>query len=196
MPSYSQDGRPLAIELRCLEASLDESSEMIAGAEGTVAAVAWSPDGTWLASGDAAGRVRLHRPGAAGMSAVGIGSHEGAIWSLAVSPDGQRLASAGADGRVRIAGEVAVLRAELEASRPAMAQQIASKLLGREVKPLVLPLDALVPTLTQFGISANVAGLYREMNEGLGKGLVVFEGKGKAVRGEVTLERVLAPALG
>jgi len=90
------------IELRCLEASLDESSEMIAGAEGTVAAVAWSPDGTWLASGDAAGRVRLHRPGAAGMSAVGIGSHEGAIWSLAVSPDGQRLASAGADGRVRI----------------------------------------------------------------------------------------------
>jgi len=76
------------------------------------------------------------------------------------------------------------------------AAAIASKLLGREVKPLVLPLDALVPTLTQFGISANVAGLYREMNEGLGKGLVVFEGKGKAVRGEVTLDRVLAPALG
>jgi uncharacterized protein YbjT (DUF2867 family) len=76
------------------------------------------------------------------------------------------------------------------------AAAIASKLLGREVKPLVLPLDALVPTLTQFGISANVAGLYREMNEGLGKGLVVFEGKGKAVRGEVTLDRVLAAALG
>jgi eukaryotic-like serine/threonine-protein kinase len=90
------------LELRCLEASLDEASEMIAGAEGTVAAVAWSPDGTWLAVGDAAGQVRLHRPGAAGMSAVGIGNHEGAIWSLAVSPDGQRLASAGADGRVRI----------------------------------------------------------------------------------------------
>ena len=71
-----------------------------------------------------------------------------------------------------------------------------SKALGREVKPLVLPLDAMVPTLTQYGFSANVAGLYREMTEGLGKGLVTFEGKGKAVRGKVTLEEVLGPALG
>jgi uncharacterized protein YbjT (DUF2867 family) len=76
------------------------------------------------------------------------------------------------------------------------AAAFASKALGREVKPLVLPIDAMVPTLTQYGISANVAGLYREMTEGLGKGLVVFEGKGKAVRGETTLDRVLAPALG
>ena len=90
------------IEVRCLAASLDEAREMIPGGEGTVAAVAWSPDGTWLAAGDAAGHVRLHRPGAEGMSAVVVGSHEGAIWSLAVSPDGQLLASAGADGRVRI----------------------------------------------------------------------------------------------
>lgn len=75
------------------------------------------------------------------------------------------------------------------------AAAFATKTLGREVKPLVLPLDAMVPTLTQYGISANVAGLYREMTEGLGKGLVAFEGKGKAVRGEVTLEDVLGPAL-
>lgn len=75
------------------------------------------------------------------------------------------------------------------------AAAIAGKLLGREVKPLVLPLDAMVPTLTQFGLSANVAGLYREMTEGMGKGLVTFEGKGRAVRGKVTLEEVLAPAL-
>jgi uncharacterized protein YbjT (DUF2867 family) len=75
------------------------------------------------------------------------------------------------------------------------AARFASKTLGREVKPLVLPIDAMVPTLTQFGLSANVAGLYREMTEGLGKGLVAFEGKGKAVRGKVTLEEVLGPAL-
>ncbi len=37
------------------------------------------------------------------------------------------------EGRRKIASEVSALRAELEASRPAMAQQIASKLLGREV---------------------------------------------------------------
>jgi WD40 repeat protein len=90
------------IELRCLEASLDEAREVIPGAEGTVAAVAWSPDGTWLAAGDAAGTVRLHRPGVEGITAATLGSHEAEIWSLAVSPDGQRLASAGADGCIRI----------------------------------------------------------------------------------------------
>ncbi len=37
------------------------------------------------------------------------------------------------DGRERIAKEISALRAELEATRPAMAQQIASKMLGREV---------------------------------------------------------------
>jgi F-type H+-transporting ATPase subunit b len=36
-------------------------------------------------------------------------------------------------GRARITQEVATLRAELEASRPALAQQIASKIIGREV---------------------------------------------------------------
>lgn len=75
------------------------------------------------------------------------------------------------------------------------AAAIAGKILGREVKPMVLPIDAMVPTLTQLGLSANVAGLYREMTEGMGKGLVTFEGKGKAVRGKVTLEEVLGPAL-
>ncbi len=38
-----------------------------------------------------------------------------------------------AEGRAQIAAEVAALRSELEAGRPALAQQIASKLLGREV---------------------------------------------------------------
>ncbi|HTJ82865.1 MAG TPA: ATP synthase F0 subunit B [Polyangiaceae bacterium] len=38
-----------------------------------------------------------------------------------------------AEGRAKIEVEVAGLRKELEAGRPALAQQIASKLLGREV---------------------------------------------------------------
>ena len=75
------------------------------------------------------------------------------------------------------------------------AAAIAAAITGRPVKSMVLPLDAMVPTLAKFGFSENVAGLYREMTEGLGKGLVVFEGKGKAVRGKVTLEEVLRPAL-
>lgn len=38
-----------------------------------------------------------------------------------------------AEGREKIATEVGALRRELEASRPALAEQIASKVLGREV---------------------------------------------------------------
>jgi F-type H+-transporting ATPase subunit b len=38
------------------------------------------------------------------------------------------------EGRAKVAAEVAKLRSELDASRPALAEQIASKLLGREVK--------------------------------------------------------------
>lgn len=37
-------------------------------------------------------------------------------------------------GRARIREEVAQLRADLEAARPALAEQIASKVLGREVR--------------------------------------------------------------
>ena len=37
-------------------------------------------------------------------------------------------------GRVQIAREVATLKAELDAARPALAEQIVSKLLGREVR--------------------------------------------------------------
>lgn len=105
-----------------------------------------------------------------------------------------------ADALLGASKEPAKEHAWIELSGPseysfADAAAIATKTLGREVKPLVLPIDAMVPTLTQFGISANVAGLYREMTEGLGKGLVVFEGKGRAVRGKVTLAEVLTPAL-
>lgn len=38
------------------------------------------------------------------------------------------------EGRARITKEVATLRTELEAARPALAEQIASRLLGREVR--------------------------------------------------------------
>jgi uncharacterized protein YbjT (DUF2867 family) len=75
------------------------------------------------------------------------------------------------------------------------AAAIASDLLGRPVKATPVPLEAMVPTLTSFGLSENVAGLYREMTEGMGKGLVRWDGKGRAVRGKVSLRDVLAAAL-
>lgn len=74
------------------------------------------------------------------------------------------------------------------------AAAIASDVVGKKVTPLVLPLDAMVPTLTKYGISENVAGLYREMTEAFGKG-AGFEGTHRSVRGKVGLEEVFRAGL-
>ena len=74
------------------------------------------------------------------------------------------------------------------------AAEAASRILGRTVKATPVPLDAVVPTLTKFGFSENVAGLYREMISAFGSGLG-FEGKGRAARGKVPLEEVLRAGL-
>lgn len=87
---------------------------------------------------------------------------------------------------------------ELEGPEPYSfedAAAAASAIMGKPVKALALPLDAMVPALTQVGLSENVAGLYREMTEGMAKGLMTFEGKGTHVRGKVTLSEVLERGL-
>jgi uncharacterized protein YbjT (DUF2867 family) len=71
----------------------------------------------------------------------------------------------------------------------------AAAILGRPVTATALPIDALVPTMMQFGMSANVAGLYREMNEAFGKGLVRLEGNRRSLRGKVPLGDVLRAGL-
>lgn len=75
------------------------------------------------------------------------------------------------------------------------AAQAASRILGREVKAVAVPIDRLVPTLTGFGVSAHFAGLVREMTEGFGKGAIRFQGVGKTVRGTTTVEAILRRAL-
>jgi uncharacterized protein YbjT (DUF2867 family) len=71
----------------------------------------------------------------------------------------------------------------------------ASAILGRPVKATPLPIDAMAPTMMQFGVSANVAGLYREMTEAFGSGLVRFEGSKRSMRGKVPLGDVLRAGL-
>ena len=71
----------------------------------------------------------------------------------------------------------------------------ASAILGRPVKATPLPIDAMAPTMMQFGVSANVAGLYREMTEAFGAGLVRFEGSKRSMRGKVPLGDVLRAGL-
>jgi uncharacterized protein YbjT (DUF2867 family) len=75
------------------------------------------------------------------------------------------------------------------------AASIASAVLGRPVRAVDLPLDGLVPALTGFGVSPNVAGLYREMTEAFGAGQVHFDGAGRPVRGKTGLDAVLGAAL-
>jgi len=84
---------------------------------------------------------------------------------------------------------------ELAGPRDYSSRDIASLLsaiLGKPVEVEAAPLEAVVPAFTSFGMSANVAQLYREMYEGIAKGLVAFEGKGaRAVRGKDDAETVL-----
>jgi WD40 repeat protein len=92
------------IEVAAIAASLDDASATLDGHAGSVTAVAWSADGSRLATGDGAGMVRVERVGRSGRGA-GAGvrcDHGGRVWAVAFAPDGRRLASASSDGTVRI----------------------------------------------------------------------------------------------
>jgi uncharacterized protein YbjT (DUF2867 family) len=70
-----------------------------------------------------------------------------------------------------------------------------SRILGKPVQVAEAPLDAVVPTFTSFGASENIARLYRDMYEGLAKGLVVAA-PGEHRRGSTPLERTLSTLVG
>jgi uncharacterized protein YbjT (DUF2867 family) len=70
----------------------------------------------------------------------------------------------------------------------------ATAIVGRTVKATALPIEAMVPTMMQFGISENVAGLYKEMTEAFGKGVARLDGK-RAVRGTTPIGDVLRAGL-
>lgn len=71
----------------------------------------------------------------------------------------------------------------------------AAEVLGKAVATVDVPFEAQEAQLQSFGISADVAALFREMNEGIARGHVDFEGTGTHVRGERPLKATLA-ALG
>lgn len=87
---------------------------------------------------------------------------------------------------------------ELAGPAPASPADVAAafgRILGRQVQVLELPLDAVVPTFTSFGASAHVAGLFRELYEGLQNGRVSYGGSAELVRGATSVEQRLRALL-
>lgn len=68
---------------------------------------------------------------------------------------------------------------------PADVAAALSELLGRAVKVMEAPLDAVVPTFMSFGMSQHMAELYREMYASFIAGAISWEGKGERVRGSI-----------
>jgi WD40 repeat protein len=103
---FSPDGRRLAWSapqggVGVLD--LDSGDEhMLAGHQKSVLALAFSPDGTVLASGSGDGTARLWPLGDAGGTVRVFGKQERGVISLAFSPDGATLASGGRDHTLRL----------------------------------------------------------------------------------------------
>jgi uncharacterized protein YbjT (DUF2867 family) len=73
------------------------------------------------------------------------------------------------------------------------AAALLSKRLGKPVKAIRVPDEAIVPSLTGVGVSENVAGLYKEMSQAMDSGLMAYTGQPR--RGQVTLEQQLGTML-
>ena len=71
------------------------------GGEGSVLAVAYSPDGAFLVSGNADGTLQI-RSARSGETIRTIAGHDGYVRSAAYSPDGSLIVSGSADGTVRV----------------------------------------------------------------------------------------------
>ena len=95
-PAAENDGRTI----RFWNPSTGAQIRSMRGHTGSIHALAFSPDGTRLASAGADGIVRIWDP-ATGKLGVTLRGHSSAVFGIAFSPDGTRLVSAGADKTIR-----------------------------------------------------------------------------------------------
>jgi uncharacterized protein YbjT (DUF2867 family) len=117
-----------------------------------------------------------------------------AIPMVASRDIGKAIAQALLDGPrgtrvIELAGPVEV--------KPSDVAAALSKIFGKPVTVAEAPLSAVVPTFTSFGFSDNVAGLFREMYEGLASGRVAWQGGNSELqRGSTTVEQTLRALTG
>jgi len=74
---------------------------------------------------------------------------------------------------------------------PTDVARIFSDVLAKPVNVVEAPLDAVVPTFKSFGISDNVAGLYREMYAAIKEGKLAPERGNEQQRGTTPVEQTL-----
>src|SRR5262249_53377524 len=92
------DGQARAIHLR--DPATGRPSRALRGHVGSIHALSFSADGSWLASAGADGTVRVWDVATGEVRAI-LEGHSGSVFALAFSPDGTTLASAGFDRKVR-----------------------------------------------------------------------------------------------
>ena len=88
-------------EVRCMQHPSRESAGWLVRNDTRVMGVAFSPDGTLLASGSSDRRVRIWRIRDGELLQTWEG-HTDAVWDVAFSPDGELVASGSKDGTVRL----------------------------------------------------------------------------------------------
>jgi WD40 repeat protein/DNA-binding SARP family transcriptional activator len=105
--SISPDGTRVAVgtfvpaAARVVDASTGEVVHALPGHEGGVAAVAYSPDGAWIATASEDSTVRI-RDGQTGTTVHTVTDFGSTVFGLAWAPDSRRLAAGGLDGRIRV----------------------------------------------------------------------------------------------
>ncbi len=105
--SLSRDGRSVAIATgdpsaaRVVDARTGRTRHRLRGHDAPVNAVAYSPDGRWVATASDDGTVRV-RDAETGRSRHTLTDAASAVMGLAWAPDSARLAAGGREGKVRV----------------------------------------------------------------------------------------------